>query len=139
MGPYSPTRISNSRAVPAILTRYLWPAPITYMGRQLPAVPISCLQGLQSPAGHTHHLELPGKLRHLRHLQFQPVRPECPYRECCPSCQDPKTDRRTGRLGALTVPVTHSSTFDTFRLTSHCIYGLCGTLLEDLRIPVFRI
>jgi len=62
VGPYSPRRIGNSRIVPAVLTRHLQSSPITCRARQ-------------SPTGPGCHPELPGKLRHLRHLQSPPVRP----------------------------------------------------------------
>ena len=91
VGPYSPRRIGNSRIVPAVLTRHLQSSPITCRARQ-------------SPTGPGRHPELPGKLRHLRHLQSPPVRPGLssgrtprypsgrPFRYCRPSRPDPKTD-----------------------------------------------
>jgi len=55
VGPYSPLRIGNSRTVHAVLTRHPQSSPVLCSPRLL-------------PVGPARHPELPGKLRHLRHL-----------------------------------------------------------------------
>ena len=82
VGPYSPRRIGNSRIVPTVLTRHLQSSSVFCSPRPSPAVlaphlqssPITC-RAHQSPTGPVRHPELPGKSRHLRHLQSPQVRP----------------------------------------------------------------
>ena len=75
-GTYSPHPSS------AVLARLLQSSRITCRARPLPAALTCHLQPSlvlcgprQLPAGPGRHPELPGKLRHLRHLQGPPVRP----------------------------------------------------------------
>ena len=73
VGPYSPLTISNSRRVPAVISRHVQSSPVICSSHPSLTVLANYLQGPPVTCRAHPSRESSGELRHLRHLQSPPV------------------------------------------------------------------